>query len=177
MEEYIEKFGRENKHLADGKNKMAAWFVSHCATQARREMYVKKMKKHMDVDVYGKCGKLKCPRSNETECFLNMEKNYKFYLSFENSVCEDYVTEKFFNVMKYQVIPVTYSGTDFAAIAPPHSYINTLDFPTVTALSKRLLEVAADDELYASYFWWKDFYEVRTSQHDLSQVCYPILCK
>ena len=144
--------------------------MSHCATQARREMYVKKMKKHLNVDVYGKCGKLKCSRSNETECFLNMEKEYKFYLSFENSVCEDYVTEKFFNVMKYLVIPVTYSGTDFTAIAPPHSYINTLDYPTVTALSKRLLEVAADDELYASHFWWKDFYEVRTSRNDLSQV-------
>ena len=32
-----------------------------------------------------------------------------------------------------------------------------------------LLEVAADDELYASYFWWKDFYEVRNSRADLSQ--------
>eukprot|EP00090_Calanus_glacialis_P008606 TRINITY_DN16947_c0_g1_i5.p1 TRINITY_DN16947_c0_g1~~TRINITY_DN16947_c0_g1_i5.p1 ORF type:complete len:435 (-),score=116.30 TRINITY_DN16947_c0_g1_i5:147-1451(-) len=169
LDEYIAQFGRENKHLAAGKTKDAAWFVSHCATQARREMYVKKMKKHLNVDVYGKCGKLKCSRSNETECFLNMEKEYKFYLSFENSVCEDYVTEKFFNVMKYLVIPVTYSGTDFTAIAPPHSYINTLDYPTVTALSKRLLEVAADDELYASHFWWKDFYEVRTSRNDLSQ--------
>ena len=29
--------------------------------------------------------------------------------------------------------------------------------------------MAADDELYASYFWWKDFYEVRNSRADLSQ--------
>ena len=45
--------------MAANKNKTAAWFVSHCATQARRELYVKKLKKHVDVDIYGKCGKLK----------------------------------------------------------------------------------------------------------------------
>ena len=127
------------------------------------------MKKLVDVDIYGKCGKLKCSRTNETECYLQVEQNYKFYLSFENSVCEDYVTEKFFNVLLYNVIPVTYSGANFTAIAPPHSYINTLDFKSVTQLSKYLLKVASDDELYASYFWWKDFYEIRNSGADLSQ--------
>ena len=35
LEEYIRRFGRENKHLARGKSKQAAWFVSHCATQVR----------------------------------------------------------------------------------------------------------------------------------------------
>ena len=50
------------------------------------------------------------------------------------------MTEKFFNVMKWMVVPVTYSGANFSAFAPPHSHINTLDFPTVTALSKFLLK-------------------------------------
>ena len=35
LEEFIKKFGRENKHLAAGKHKQAAWFVSHCATQVK----------------------------------------------------------------------------------------------------------------------------------------------
>ena len=96
------------------------------------------MKKSIDVDVYGKCGKLKCSRDNETGCYQNMEQNYKFYLSFENSVCDDYVTEKFFNILDYNVIPVTYSGANFSAIAPPQSYINTLDFASVSKLSKCL---------------------------------------
>ena len=40
LEEFIKKFGRENKHLAAGKHKQAAWFVSHCATQVtRRERF------------------------------------------------------------------------------------------------------------------------------------------
>jgi len=170
LEEFIKKFGRENKHLARGnKENKAAWFVSHCATQARREKYVKMLKKKMDVDVYGKCGKLKCDRANETDCYVMMEQNYKFYLSFENSICEDYVTEKFFNILKYNVIPVTYNGANISAIAPPHSYINTLDFSSVSQLAKYLQKVASDDELYASYFWWKEFYEVRDRREDMSQ--------
>lgn len=35
-----------------------------------------------------------------------VERDYMFYLAFENSICADYVTEKFFNAMKRDVIPI-----------------------------------------------------------------------
>ena len=35
----------------------------------------------------------------------DMNNTYKFYLAFENSICPDYVTEKFFNILQYNVIP------------------------------------------------------------------------
>ncbi len=66
------------------------------------------MKNYMGVDIFGKCGKLKCGRENETACYERMEREYRFYLSFENSVCDDYVTEKFWNILeKVNVIPVS----------------------------------------------------------------------
>ena len=37
----------------------------------------------------------------------DVEASYKYYLAFENSVCQDYVTEKFFRTMKYNLIPGT----------------------------------------------------------------------
>lgn len=39
--------------------------------------------KHVEVDMYGNCGKLKC--LNKTEYFQMLNNDYKFYLAFENS--------------------------------------------------------------------------------------------
>ena len=40
---------------------------------------------------------------------------------------------------------------------------------TLNDLVKHLEHVASDDSLYASYFWWRDYYEVRNSQADRAQ--------
>ena len=55
-------------------------------------------------------------------------------------------------------------------IAPPHSHINydsKSDSPHDFA--KHLEDIAGNDTLYASYFWWRDYYEVRNSQADRAQ--------
>ena len=41
-----------------------------------------------------------------------------------------------------------------------------MDFDYPKALAKHLEHVAKDDPLYASYFWWRDYYEVRNSAED-----------
>lgn len=81
------------------KTKKVAWFVSHCDTFSKREVYVKELAKYIDVDVYGRCGNLTCSHQNkdgEKDCLVMVEKDYKFYLSFENSLCSHYITEKLY---------------------------------------------------------------------------------
>lgn len=51
--------------------------------------------RYVSVDVYGACGKLACLRS-DAKCFKLLSSDYKFYLSFENSNCDYYITEKLF---------------------------------------------------------------------------------
>nr|CAD7198916.1 unnamed protein product [Timema douglasi] len=89
LEEYL--------NLSKRKTKLVAWFVSKCRTQGKREEFVEDLKKYVQVDVYGSCGSMSCSRSRGGECFQMLDQDYKFYLSFENSLCQDYVTEKLFS--------------------------------------------------------------------------------
>jgi glycoprotein 3-alpha-L-fucosyltransferase len=71
-----------------------AWLVSNCHESNNRQKYVHELKKYIPVDIYGGCGTMKCPISNKTECFEMLDRDYKFYLAFENANCKDYITEK-----------------------------------------------------------------------------------
>ena len=58
-----------------------------------------------------------------------VERDYKFYLAFENSLCRDYATEKFYNPLLFSTVPVVYGEADYKAIgAPNNSYIDVRSF-------------------------------------------------
>lgn len=84
-----------SKNYAAGKTKKVAWFVSNCRATNSRLEYAKELSKYIQVDIFGKCGDKKCPRGQDS-CSQMLNEEYKFYLSFENSNCRDYITEKFF---------------------------------------------------------------------------------
>ena len=84
------------RNYAIGKTKMASWFVSNCDTTNGRLKYVNELQKYIQVDIFGSCGHLKCARSDAASCYKLLNKDYKFYLSFENANCKDYITEKLY---------------------------------------------------------------------------------
>ena len=108
LTELIDKFGANNKHLAN-KSAMesqrwlkwqnndqrvylqaarVAQLVSNCNTQSDREGLVQSLQEHINVDVYGDCGSLECDPGTPEECYQMINQSYKFYLSLENSVCQ-----------------------------------------------------------------------------------------
>ena len=83
--------------FSQGKSQLVAWLVSNCQPQLRIS-FVQQLKKYIKVDVFGTCSRLfgksrYCSKSNEKNCL----KRYKFYLSFENVMCKDYITEKYWD--------------------------------------------------------------------------------
>ncbi|XP_064093767.1 alpha-(1,3)-fucosyltransferase C-like isoform X2 [Macrobrachium nipponense] len=149
------------KNYASGKKRLAAWFVSNCETKSGRERLVKKLKKWIRIDVYGRCGSYKCPWKNgkSNNCYELIERKYKFYFSFENSLCKDYATEKIFNILRFNVVPVVYGLMNYTAKLPPKSYIDALAFPTAKSLATYLMFLHKNDAAYNEYFRWKVYHQ------------------
>ncbi|XP_031834464.1 glycoprotein 3-alpha-L-fucosyltransferase A isoform X1 [Nomia melanderi] len=145
-------------NYAANKTKKVAWFVSNCHPRNQRMLYAKELSKHIQVDIYGTCGTLRCPRSQSQACFDMLDDDYKFYLAFENSNCKDYITEKFFvNGLGHNVLPIVMGAhpADYARSAPYRSYIHVDEFESPKELADYLHRLDRDDELYNSYFRWK----------------------
>ncbi|XP_070206575.1 alpha-(1,3)-fucosyltransferase C-like [Littorina saxatilis] len=82
---------------------------------------------------------------------------YFFYLSFENSLCRDYMTEKVFKLYdNVNVIPVVRGQVDYDRYLPPGTFLNTADFPTPRALALRLRTLMADTTEFADMLRLKD---------------------
>ena len=83
-----------------GKTKQVAWFVSNCVSGNRRMEYARDLSNYIQVDIYGECGKLKCSKLEPNQCQNLLRTDYRFFLAFENSNCQYYITEKLFNALR-----------------------------------------------------------------------------
>lgn len=164
------------------KTGLVSWMVSNCKTQSKREVWVKKLRKYLPADsihVYGTCGTMTCSRNSQDdreECWKMLEQNYKFYLSLENSICPDYVTEKMFEALKHDIVPIVLGGADYERTFPPNSFINMMDFKNMSILADHLIALDKDAALYEKYFAWKTKYSVKNSGHDRN-LAHCDLCK
>jgi len=142
------------------KTKLIIYVSSNCESSSRREDYLQVLSKHVQIDTYGRCGEFQCEPWNGEECFEKLLPNYKFHLAFENSLCPDYVTEKFWRALKWGAVPIVYGAADYAAYAPPNSYIHVAEFASPKDLADYLLLLDRNDALYAKYFEWRKDWEV-----------------
>ncbi len=158
-------------NMMTSKGRLVAWIVSNCNAHSKREQFVRQLQKYIPVDIYGRCGG-ECPVPAENaagiaNCYDYVQSTHKFYLSFENSLCKDYITEKFFNALSRNIVPVVYGGIEpeeYLKIAPNHSFINARQFKSAEDLASYLMYLDKNDDEYLRYFKWKDEYEVKTSE-------------
>lgn len=154
----------QHKRLIANKSGKVAWFASNCNAANKRLQYARELAHYIQVDIFGICGKLTCDRRNTTtDCLELLGKNYKFYLAFENSNCDQYITEKLFknalsyNNLNHLIVPIVMGAPrqDYEQAAPPASFIHVQDFASPRELADYLHSLDKDDALYYSYFHWK----------------------
>ena len=140
----------------------AYWMASNCGTFTFRDTYVEELRKYVEVDVFGKClPDAQACNSSDPRCSGD---RYTFYLAFENAICRNYITEKFWRSLKEGVIPVVMGdSSSYLHVAPPNSYIDVSYFTSPQHLGEYLLKVQNNITLYRSYFQWKQAYTIQNS--------------
>ena len=148
-----------DKNWASNKTGFITWIGSNCNKEVfwPRMDFINHLQVYADVDLYGKCGKLKCLPRLSQRCTKLMSK-YKFYLAFENSECFDYITEKLWvNSFLHDIVPVVYGPpkSNYLKYAPPNSFIHIADFKSQKELVEYLQMLDKNDDLYNEFFKWK----------------------
>ncbi|CAM9525200.1 unnamed protein product [Choristocarpus tenellus] len=158
------------------------YLQSNClSTTNGRDDYVQELMKHVAVDSFGPClnnadademfpecrcnsenstksSLISCQRYHQKPCII---KRYKFTLAFENSIDDDYVTEKFYQPLSRGSIPVYLGAPNIAQFSPAQegdspAHISVLDYPSPKDLAEYLKSVTADEEALLSFFRWHD---------------------
>ncbi|XP_052782237.1 alpha-(1,3)-fucosyltransferase fut-5-like [Mya arenaria] len=139
------------------KRKWAAWIVSNCGADSWRDEFVHEMRASgLQIDVFGRCSGSEFTNINTLRA--SIEKDYKFYLSFENSLCTDYITEKFFRYYNWEIVLVTRGGANYSELLPRDTFIDSAHYPSAKELVQYLLQVGDSESKYLSYLNNKNKY-------------------
>ncbi|XP_075422749.1 4-galactosyl-N-acetylglucosaminide 3-alpha-L-fucosyltransferase FUT5-like [Ascaphus truei] len=166
---WLEKHNGSQNFSIPVKTKLVAWAVSHWNPNFRRVQYYEELKKHINIDRYGH-NQMSLPREKHNEILST----YKFYLAFENSIHEDYITEKLWdNSLISGTVPVVMGPPreNYERFIPPDSFIHVDDFSTAQKLAAYLMELDKDDKRYQQYFNWRSRYRPVVNVYWMLQYC------
>ncbi|XP_060562751.1 glycoprotein 3-alpha-L-fucosyltransferase A-like, partial [Ruditapes philippinarum] len=152
---------RDYKSISQKKNKTLLIIVSHCNVRSKRQEYVNKLKKYVDVEVLGLCGKRwTCGThyKHDEDCFKLLNTTYRFYLAFENAFCHQYITEKFYDNFNYDLIMLARGGSpgETKQIFPKGTFLSTDEFESVEDLANFLKHISV--ETYTAFLKRKSQY-------------------
>ena len=146
---------------------------SNCNAENGRDLFVKELMKHVEVDSYGRClnnrpwpekGKGNWMDQNRDSWFFDFLSGYKFALSIENCFCHQYVTEKFFRPLHLGVVAVYGgdAGGDGGSVAQwspglpgRRGIIDVHNYRDAEALAAHILALDHNDSAYEEQLSFK----------------------
>ncbi|XP_005100401.1 4-galactosyl-N-acetylglucosaminide 3-alpha-L-fucosyltransferase 9-like [Aplysia californica] len=148
---------RDYEAIVKRKRKLVAWLSSNSKTQSKRQEYFSELLKYIPIDNLAR-RTAKCSKKRDPECLSMINETYKFYLSFESAMCDDYITEKLFKYYGLDLITVVRGTNQYTEHAPKGTYINAADFSSPKELAEYLLYLDQHDEEFIKLLKEKDKY-------------------
>lgn len=135
----------------------AVSFISSRTDKSGRRAYARELMRRLKTDSYGKVlNNAHLADDTWRPTKLKTIARYKFTLAFENSIAQDYVTEKFFDPLIKGSLPIYLGAPNVEELAPgDHCYINVKDYAGPRALADHLNMLAHDEDAYNAFFDWK----------------------
>lgn len=123
-----------------------------------RNAYAAELMTRIQVDSFGKFLNNRAITAPDFGMLTKLEtiSRYKFCIAFENTIENDYVTEKFFQPLLSGTVPIYMGAPNIDEFSPgDHCYIDARKFSSPQALAVYLTELATNDAEYARYFEWR----------------------
>ena len=151
------------------EKKLVVAIISNCGGSSARLKYIKELKNFIPVDIYGGCGE-RCP--NVPDCRAFVYERYKFYLAFENSLCDEYVTEKFFfSLQSASIVPVVLGWARYDRYVPSSAFIDVRNFSSPMALANYISYLDRNTTAYLEYFQWRQRALFIKTPHYICELC------
>ncbi|XP_029902027.1 alpha-(1,3)-fucosyltransferase 9-like [Myripristis murdjan] len=160
---------RDQSFELPAKDKLVCWIVSNWNPNFKRVQFYNKLKNHINIDIYGKA----FGQHLNNQDFPKIISSCKFYLSFENSIHTDYITEKLYNPLMMGTVPVVLGPTrqNYENYIPGDSFIHVDDFASPKELAERLLYLDQHPAEYSRYLNWREHFKVKISVLGFDHAC------
>lgn len=141
------------------KTKDVCMFISSSMNKSSRIEYLTELMKYLDIDSYGNWQRNKFISHDEGYTTkLNIIKDYKFTIAFENAIGKDYVTEKFFDPLIMGSVPIYLGAPNINEFLPgKNSFIDVRNYPSAQSLALDIKKYCEDSILYSSLLEWKHY--------------------
>lgn len=150
--EYGQLFkARDPDRVMSENRKFCSFMVSNPNASERIDFF-NSLSKYKRVDSCGRLlNNIGMPVQSGVENKLNLMRNYKFSITFENSSYPGYTTEKLMHGLITDTIPIYWGNPLVGLDFNPKAFINCLDFNSFDEVIDHVIKVDQNEDLYREY--------------------------
>jgi len=160
---YFKDVQTKNRYIKESGYAPVVYVQSGCDAPSQRDLWVQEFMKHIQVDAFGSClhnkelpDDLVGSEQMGNKNFYQLLSRYKFVLSMENAVCQDYVTEKFWRTIEIGSVPIYLGAPNIEDYLPTNkSAILVKDYKSPEEVAKIVNDLNQNDQAYEEYLSFK----------------------